>query len=160
MSFWRLYYHLVWGTQNHEPRLTAPIESKLYPYLFSKAHELDIFVYAANGWTDHCHLVASIPPKHAVADVVKRLKGASSHYLSQVTRLDVDFQWQRGYGVFSLGESQLPKAIAYVENQKTHHPLQTVNAWLERTDEVDEGPEKLVREWQPGYALMDERPFP
>lgn len=33
----------------------------------------------------------------------------------------LNFKWQPGYGVFSLGESQLPNLIRYIENQKTHH---------------------------------------
>ena len=50
------------------------IEPRLFAYLVNKARELDVRVYAINGWDDHVHLVASIPRKHAVAYVVKRLK--------------------------------------------------------------------------------------
>ena len=160
MAFWRLNYHLVWGTKNNEPFITSQIEAKLYPYLVSKAQELEVFIHAINGWTDHTHVVASIPPKHAVAEVVKRLKDSSSFYISQVTRLDVNFIWKRGYGAFSLGETQLPQAIAYVENQKVHHQQQTTNAWLERVDELDEEPEKIMKESQGTYLVDGKRPFP
>jgi putative transposase len=160
MAFWKLNYHLVWGTKNNDPFITPKIEAQLYPYLVNKAHELEVFIHAVNGWTDHTHVVASIPPKYAVAEVVKRLKGSSSFYISQVTRLDVNFKWKRGYGAFSLGETQLPQAIAYVENQKVHHQQQTTNAWLERTDELDEGSLTIVKESKIAYVVDEKRPFP
>jgi putative transposase len=85
--------------------------------------------------------VAAIPPKHAVADVVKNLKGASSHDLNTAPGPHGQFAWQRGYGDLSFGERQLPEARAYVENQKEHHRQQSTNAWLEHDSEFDEGPD-------------------
>lgn len=143
MAFWRLYYHLVWATKNREPLIQPPVEKRLFAYMITKAAELEAYVYAVNGWYDHVHLVASIPPKHAVAEVVKHLKGASSHDLNHAGGLEGSFAWQRGYGVFSLGESQRPTAEAYVNNQKQHHTQQTTNGWLERCDELDEGPDDI-----------------
>ena len=82
MPFWRTYYHLVWATKNREPLIQPAIERRLYAYLLNKARELEVRVYAINGWFDHVHLVGSVPPKHAVAYVVKRLKGASAFDLN------------------------------------------------------------------------------
>jgi putative transposase len=151
MPFWRTYYHLVWATKNRAHLIQPDVEARLYPYLISKARELEVRVYAINGWTDHTHLVTSIPPKHAIAYVVKRLKGASSYDLNHSWPGEEPFNWQRGYGVFTLGESQLDRAIAYVQNQKQHHQQQTTNSWLERTNEFDEGPpdEGLIADWMP-----------
>ena len=140
MPFWRTYYHFVWATKSRAPSIQPDFEWKLFQYFISKAEELDIQVYAVNGWHDHVHLVASVPPKHAIAEVVRQLKGGSAHYLNHVVNVPFQFAWQRGYGVFTLGEQQSAKAIAYVQQQKEHHTQQTTNAWLERTDEADEGP--------------------
>jgi putative transposase len=135
MSFWRLYYHLVWATKNREQLIRPEAESQLYAYVVAKAAEMDVYVYAINGWYDHVHLVVSIPPKHSVADVVRRLKGASAHYLNHAVHLDYHFAWQDTYGVLSLGERQRPVAEAYVAGQKDHHENQTVNPWLEKQGE-------------------------
>ena len=140
MAFWRLYYHLVWATKNREPIIQPEIEPRLYGYIVNKAAELGVYVYAIDGWYDHIHLLVSIPPKHALSYVVKCLKGASSHDLNHNVRLERTFAWQRGYGALSLGERQRPDAQAYVVNQKQHHQRQTTHAWLERDDELDEGP--------------------
>jgi len=169
MPFWRLYYHLVWATKNREHFVSPGIEKRLYPYLVNKAAELEVYVYAVDGWFDHVHLVVSIPPKHAVAYVVKRLKGASAHDLNHAGGIDFHFAWQRGYGSLSLGERQRPIAVAYVGNQKEHHSQQTTNARLERYAEFDEGPDDLglavgsvpsiVREGVVEYGIMGEPPF-
>jgi len=169
MAFWRLYYHLVWATKNREHFIQPAIEDRLYAYTVRKAAELGVYVYAINGWYDHVHLVVAIPPKHAVADVVKHLKGASSHDLNHSVSLDYQFAWQRGYGAFSLGERQRPAAEAYVLNQKQHHQQQTTNAWLERDAEFDEGPDdagitvdavpSVLREQTVAYSAWGEPPF-
>ncbi len=142
MAFWRLNYHLVWATHNREHFITEEIEQKLFPYIINKASkELDIYIQAINGWYDHMHIVASAPPKYSVSEIVKRLKGASSHHLNHHgAELPYKFAWQRGYGVLSLGEKQKAIAIDYVQRQKEHHKNQTHNAWLERYTEEDEGP--------------------
>jgi REP element-mobilizing transposase RayT len=169
MAFWRLCYHIVWATKNREHLIQPQIEDRLHAYIVNKAAELGVYVYAINGWYDHIHLVVSIPPKHAVAYVVKRLKGASSHDLNHVGGLDYHFAWQRGYGALSLGERQRPVAEAYVANQKQHHEHQTTNAWLERYAEFDEGPDdvgitpcpvpSIAREQRATYDAWGEPPF-
>jgi len=143
MPFWRTYYHLVWTTKNREPLITAEIEPRLYAYMVNKAAELGVFIYEINGWTDHVHLIAAIPPHVSVSEAVKNIKGASSHDLNQ-QRLDFHFAWQRGYGVLTLGQRQRPEAEAYVRSQKDHHRQQTAVPWLERYAEVDEGPADAV----------------
>ena len=144
MAFWRSYAHLVWATKNRKPLITTAIEGDIYAYTVSKAAEVGCYVHAINGVEDHVHLVISIPPKHSVAWVVKTLKGASSHFVNYSLRPpEFTFQWQRGYGYLTLGESQCPRAIAYVEAQKEHHRQSQTNTWLERYSEFDEGPEFL-----------------
>jgi REP element-mobilizing transposase RayT len=152
MTFWRNYYHLVWATKNRAPLIEADLEKPLYGYLIRKAAESGIYVYAVNSWFDHVHMIVAIPPKFSVADAVKNLKGASSHYINHDVRPEnLYFVWQRGYGCLTLGETQRPKAIAYVENQKIHHQEQTTNTWLEHVDELDEGPADV------GISRQDEQ---
>jgi hypothetical protein len=33
--------------------------------------------------------------------------------------------WQRGYGAFSIGQSQVPAVMKYIANQKIHHVTQS-----------------------------------
>ena len=104
------------------------IAKRLYPYLIDKANRMDCQVFAIGGWVEHIHVVTSIPPKYSVAEMLQRLKGASSHDFDGLV-------WQRGYGALSVGERQRSIAIEYVENQKIHHGQKTTLAWLEREDD-------------------------
>ncbi len=130
MPFWRLYYHLIWTTRNREAIIDSELEERLYPYLIEKASSLGCHVDAINGIEDHVHVALSIPPKYSIAEVVQKLKGASSHEFKELA-------WQRGYGVFSFGEKQRAYAIEYVKNQKDHHRQKTINPWLERCDDEE-----------------------
>lgn len=141
MPFWRTFYHLVWATAGREPLITTRIEEPLFAYVVGKAAELGVYVYAINGWSDHVHLVVAIPPRHAVAEIVKRLKGASAHYVNHDLSPGHHFAWQRSYGVLSLGERQRSLAEAYVAGQKKHHAERTANAWLEKCDDNTDGPD-------------------
>jgi REP element-mobilizing transposase RayT len=135
MAFWRLYYHLIWSTDGRRACLTPPVEAQLYPYLVSKAAELDVFVYAVNGWSDHIHMIVAIPPKRSVAEVVQRLKGSSSHLLNQNFPFRPPFAWQHSYGALSVGERHRAYVEAYVRRQKEHHRSGAAVEWLERVDD-------------------------
>ncbi len=169
MPFWRTYYHLVWTTRNREPLITPQVEAGLYAYMLRKAGELGVFVYAVNGCSDHVHMIVAIPPHVCVAELVKLVKGASSHELNQ-RRPDLHFAWQRGYGVVTLGQRQRADAEAYVRRQKEHHAQTMAVAWLEYVTEGDEGPrdvgstetrqpEPSVREEQAPYGAHGEPMF-
>jgi len=140
MGFWRLNYHLVWATKNRENILTDAVEIIVYPYIVNKANELGAYVYAINGVEDHIHLIVSVPPPISISQFVKRIKGASSHYVNSRKIIDGLFTWQKGYGVLSLGEKQKKLAIDYVEKQKEHHWQKETVSWLERESLSDEGP--------------------
>lgn len=130
MARWQLYYHLVWATKYRLPLIQPSWETDLYNYMTGKADHLGCIIHAINGTEDHIHMVASIPPTLAVADFVKRIKGSSSHYRNQMAGAE-RFQWQEGYGVFSLGQRQLSRAVGYVNNQKQHHAQNRLRSALE-----------------------------
>jgi REP element-mobilizing transposase RayT len=136
---WYCYHYYDYTSTLSRSRSCLSGERHLFPHLEKKAHEFQTIIYALNGVEDHIHLVVSIPPRYAVAEVVKNLKGASSHFLNHCG-LPIEFSWQRGYGVFSLGEHQRPAAEAYVRAQKEHHRQGTTNRWLERIEEAEDGP--------------------
>ena len=130
MTLWRTYYHLVWATRGRAPLITADIEPELYRYVEAKTKSLDCLFHGMGGMEDHLHLVVSIPPRLAIAEFVKRIKGSSSRHLNQ-TFPHQTFAWQQEYGVFSLGGKQLGDAIAYVHHQKQHHGDGTLMRGLE-----------------------------
>jgi putative transposase len=135
MTLWRTYYHFVWATRDRLALITPDRESLLYEYIGQKSQFLEVQLHAIGGMPDHIHLIVSIPPKIAIAEFVKRIKGGSSHYLNELSGAQ-DFGWQREYGVFSLGSQQLDRATGYVNSQKQRHEDRRLIKMLEVTSEL------------------------
>jgi putative transposase len=131
MSFWHLYYHLIWATRERMPLIPACLESELHRHLVTQALRFGVTVHAINGVEDHIHLVATIPPSVSVADCVGRLKESSSLLMNQRPNGRGSFGWQHGYGILSVGPSNLDRTIKYVRWQKEHHAEGTVVEALE-----------------------------
>ena len=75
---------------------------------------------SSRGWaTDHVHLLISLPATLAVAKAVQLLKGGSSKWLNEIVK--PRFEWQEGYGAFSVGISQENATINYINSQEQHH---------------------------------------
>jgi len=135
MTYWRLHYHLIWATSERQPTITPEREKMFFGVLYQKAKELDLKIHAAGNTEDHVHVVASIPPKLAVADCVKHLKGASAFAINHMDGSDGQFKWQEGYGALSIGERSLDTVMAYAARQKEHHKENTAVAVYERIEE-------------------------
>jgi hypothetical protein len=56
-----------------------------------------------------------------IADVVEEVKTGSSKWVKTKGREFRNFHWQRGYGAFSIGQSNVGELKRYIRNQKQHH---------------------------------------
>jgi REP element-mobilizing transposase RayT len=73
------------------------------------------------GATDHVHLLANQSRTIALAEWVKELKRASSLWAKKKSPLWNLFQWQAGYGAFSVSQSQKNRVRDYIQSQEIHH---------------------------------------
>lgn len=137
MTYWRLHYHLIWSTMDRQPMLTPVVEKLFYGVLYRKAEELGLKIHAAGNVEDHVHVVVSIPPKVAVAECVRHLKGASAYAINHMHGSDGQFKWQAGYGALTVGERSLETVMAYAARQKEHHGNNTIVGIYERMDDVE-----------------------
>jgi putative transposase len=135
MTYWRLHYHIIFSTFERQPILVGEREKIFYGVIYQKAKELDLKIHAAGNVDDHVHIVVSIPPKIAVADCVRHLKGASAYAINHMNGSDGQFKWQEGYGALSVSEHSLETVMAYAANQKQHHKDRTMIEVYERMDE-------------------------
>lgn len=153
MPYWQLFYHIVWTTKNRLPLLTPDVEPVVYEFLRVKAVGLGAKVFALNGVSDHVHLVASIPPKIAVAKFIGQVKAVASTKFNKSDLAKTPLFWQEEYSVFSFDRKRLPNFVAYVERQKDHHAQNTTIPVLERTDD---SASMLAEEPSTVYAIEDD----
>ncbi|MBT3315139.1 MAG: IS200/IS605 family transposase [Anaerolineae bacterium] len=138
MTYWRLHYHLIWGTFERQPLLTGEGEKVFYGVVYNKAKELGIKIHAAGNVDDHAHIVCSIPPRLSVAEVVRQLKGASSFAINKLNDGGEKFQWQAGYGALSVSERNLEQVMAYAIKQKEHHRNDKIMPVYEKIDSEED----------------------
>jgi len=131
MPYWRLFYHLNWATKQREYLISPDIELRLYGFLRKEAEKMFAPLAYVNGMPDHIHMLVRVRPALAPADLVKQLKGSSSHFITH--QLARGFEWQQGYGVLSVSESDVPRIIEYIKNQKQHHADNTLWQALEES---------------------------
>ena len=145
MPYWRLHYHLVWTTLERGRLIDPRRERLITQILYRKARQLDLTLHATGGMEDHIHIVASVPPKIALAECLRQLKGASSYAVNQALGHQPKFEWQDGYGALTLDSQSFPAVLAYVRNQRQHHRNGTTDTILEQTTERA-GPQPLPAE--------------
>ena len=113
--------HLVFSTKNREPFITPAIETELHPYMAKIFRELKSPSLTIDGTSDHVHILFSLGRVIRVADLVEEVKTESSKWIKTKGREFRNFHWQRGYGAFSIGQSNVAALMRYIANQKQHH---------------------------------------
>ena len=129
-TYYELYYHIIWGTKKRMELIDEYIDKLLKEKVLKKIKELESQQLEFNTYLDHCHLLATIPPKISISDFVGKIKGYSSHEINKI-RGEKCIQWQSGFGVLSLSKKGVPFVKKYIQNQKQHHKNKTVIDILE-----------------------------
>ena len=123
MSFWQLYYHLVWATKKREPVIGEEAADLIRRSIQAICTDRRVLVHAVGVMPEHVHLAVSIPPRISISEFAQRVKGGTSHLVNRSIQQPVGdwFFWQLEYGVPSFGKRSLETAVHYVENQPAHH---------------------------------------
>lgn len=113
--------HCTFSTKERYPFIESALESDLWPYIGGIARKNRMKALAIGGTFDHVHALISLPSAMSFAKAVQLIKGGSSKWVHDTFSRYRTFEWQEGYGAFSVSASQVKKTIAYIEAQKEHH---------------------------------------
>ena len=124
-----LYVHLVWGTIGRRPLITASIRADLFAVIAAKTTELRCVPCAIGGTADHVHLLAKLHSSISVARLVGEVKGSSSHFANHRLGLKGSFEWQSGFGAFTIATDDVPVVSDYVKcpTGTSRHPCPRAN---------------------------------
>jgi REP element-mobilizing transposase RayT len=117
-AYARNYVHITFAVKGRRRVIKPPIQQHLWLLIADIARSYGVDVRAVNGGEDHVHLLINLPPKVALATVVRAVKQGSSTWMNENGHL---FHWQVGYAAFSVSVSNLPAVDEYVRNQAEHH---------------------------------------
>jgi len=124
-SFVKIWIHAIWATKNRELLIKPSVEINVHEYMRSQFVEMGCPVRIINGMPDHVHSLFLLSPQKSISDVIKQVKGSSSHSINEQNLIPEKFAWQTGYAAYSVSESQLEKVFNYIKNQKAHHAKKT-----------------------------------
>ncbi len=106
-SLSNILLHIVFSTKHRHPFIDPEIEPELFKYLATISQTLDCPTHAIGGADDHIHIACSLSRTIPVSKLIQELKQDSSKWIKTKHDRFTDFAWQNGYGVFSIGQSQL-----------------------------------------------------
>jgi REP element-mobilizing transposase RayT len=121
-SLAKIIAHTVFSTKDRRPFLRdKPLREELHRYLGGILTNLDCQPVIIGGVEDHVHILSTLARTCAAAEMVKEVKRGSSLWLKSKSPGLHDFAWQNGYGVFSIGFSQVEMVRNYIAGQEEHH---------------------------------------
>lgn len=130
-TYTQLLYHFIFATKHRQPLISNLWRCRLHEYLCGTITGLGGNPFAVGGVSDHVHILAGLKATHCVADFVRELKKASSHWVKADIRSN-DFAWQEGYSAFSVSASARDSVRNYIERQEEHHKRRTFREeWIE-----------------------------
>lgn len=120
-SLSKVLLHIVFSTKNRQKTISKHLRAKLHAYLAGVCRAKGSEAYRVGGTDDHVHIACTLPRTLTMAKLVEEIKKPSSSWMKQQEGGTAQFSWQAGYGIFSLGQSQLPALLRYIDNQEEHH---------------------------------------
>jgi REP element-mobilizing transposase RayT len=96
-------------------------QSDLHAYLAGTCRTKGSNAYRVGGTDNHIHIACSLPRTLTVSKLLEEIKKASSFWIKKQDPRYRSFSWQSGYGVFSIGQSQLAELVRYIDGQQDHH---------------------------------------
>jgi putative transposase len=111
--------HCVFSTKNREPLIAGGHEQDLWAYMGGIARSNRMKPICIGGIEDHVHVLIALPSDLDIAKAMQLIKGGSSKWFHE--KHAPAFQWQQGFGAFSVSASLVSKTIAYIKNQRQHH---------------------------------------
>ena len=113
------YFHLVFSTKERRRLILPEWENRLHSYLGGVVHGMDAIPIKIGGIEDHVHLLVRLKSKHRLYYFLRDLKADSSEWVhKEVTRM---FEWQKGYGAFSVSPTAVEDVRRYIDRQREHH---------------------------------------
>lgn len=118
-SLAKVYLHVIFSTKNRIPIISEEIRANAQAYFVQVGASLGSFTEEIFMMPNHIHWLCTLPRTITIADLIKNVKISSSIKYKELFYRD--FEWQKGYGAFSVSQSKLEIVKKYIENQPEHH---------------------------------------
>ena len=123
---WECKYHIVFIPKYRKKAIFGQIRKELGDVFRRLARQKESVIEEGHLMPDHVHMLISIPPKHAVSQVVGYIKGKSAihvarNYLGKKRNFTGAHFWARGYHVSTVGrDEQMIREYIKAQEQEDH----------------------------------------
>ena len=125
-SLAQIYLHIVFSTKYRQPLLKDPdLRKSMHAYVAGICKNLGCPALIVGGVADHLHALVRLSRKITVSDLHREIKRDSSKAIKSESPTLRHFQWQAGYGAFSVSPSHVDALKIYIANQEEHHRTET-----------------------------------
>ncbi|QED38359.1 IS200/IS605 family transposase [Antarcticibacterium arcticum] len=120
-TYSQIYIQIIFAVKGRANLIPNNKKQELYKYITGIVTNEQQKLIAINGMPDHIHILIGLKPNKSLSDLVRDVKSNSSRFINEKRWTAVKFEWQKGFGAFSYGHSQLSRVIRYIEQQEEHH---------------------------------------
>lgn len=124
-TYHQIHIQTVFAVKFRKGLIQPEFRQELLGYIGQTINNLGHKTLIINGVSDHVHCFFGLDPKQSLSDMMREVKANSSGWVNEQKFLKHRFEWQKGYGAFSYGKSQVPAVFKYVQNQEIHHKKRT-----------------------------------
>ena len=124
-TFTKLAYHIVFSTKYRHSLIQGAFQNKLYEYIGGIIRAQNGRLIEIGGVEDHVHLLTNLSPTKAISDSIREIKANASKWSNELSDQKSRFEWQKGYGAFTVSYSQIERVRHYIQNQREHHKTKT-----------------------------------
>ena len=124
-SLSKVWIHAIFGTKDKQQLIVKDHSFPIHRRITERFEKHGCQVQIINGIPDHVHVLFLLPTAKSIAEIMKAVKGESSHWINRQDFMKTKFAWQIGYGAFSISESQVEVVEEYIKNQVEHHLKRT-----------------------------------
>ena len=124
-TYTKLIYHAAFSTKGRRQMILERLRHRLHAYVGSIVNNELGFTRQVGGTDDHIHILFDLKPTVTIADALRTIKSVSSGWVHREFPDLSDFQWQDGYGAFTVSASRVPGTAGYIEAQEEHHRTMT-----------------------------------
>ena len=128
--------HIVWVTKYRYHVLKGDIQQRCRDLIIQICNSENVQILKGVVSKDHVHMHVEYPPSLSISDLVKKLKGRTSHHLQlEFPELKKKYWgqhfWAIGYGVWSTGNITDEMVQEYLEHHRDKPNEQSGNWILE-----------------------------
>jgi len=124
-TYTQIHIQFVFAVKYRDGLIHSSFKEELYQYISGIIKANNHKLLAINGTSDHIHILIGMRPTQSISELMQIIKANSSKWINENRFVVGKFQWQTGFGAFSVGASSVDAVINYIKTQEEHHRKKT-----------------------------------